>query len=110
MQYLLTPPRDAIAYQTKIAEVAVEAEAITLGTNCDVHPLVIKVKTGVIKVRNTDSIEHVIAFEDENFFAVSAGGEREISTATLNKGPGIFRYRCGEQREGKNVGVLYIAP
>ena len=98
-------------YKEKAIAAAEESYAITMSANCAVDPLVIKVKTGaVLRLTNNDSVEHVMAFEDENFFAVSPGQTREIDTTTLQKNEGVYRYRCGEQTEGKNVGVLYISP
>lgn len=111
---LLTPPQElGITEEEYLAQVASLSEVtntITMGEGCLMNPLIVQIKEdSVLKVKNEASIDHVIAFEDQNFFAVSAGDTREINaTQVFGKGEGIYRYRCGDQSQEVNVGIMYI--
>ncbi len=113
---LLTPPdrsnQAAVAtYEEQVKELAVPSETLTVGEGCVMSPLIIRLpENSVLKIDNKDSKVHTIAFEDQNFFNVSAGKVREINiTEVFGKREGIYRYRCNDQSLEENVGVMYIA-
>ncbi len=113
---LLTPPdrsnQAAVsAYEKQVKALAVQSETLTVGEGCAMSPLIIRLpENSVLKIDNKDSKVHTIAFEDQNFFNVSAGKVRELNiTEVFGKGEGIYRYRCNDQSLSKNVGVMYIA-
>lgn len=97
-------------YAAEVARLAVEADTISIGAECSMDPLIIKMKEGsILKIDNKDSAEHMLAFEDQNFFAVSAGFVREINiTEVFGKGEGIYRYRCGDRSLEETVGIMYV--
>ena len=113
---LLVPPEKAgltkEMYEQQVSQLSEKGTVITMGPECDMSPLILRLTTGdSLQVHNTDGVEHVIAFEDENFFAVSAGDTRNINITTVfGKKEGIYRYRCGESTHNENVGILYITP
>lgn len=98
------------AYAEEVARLAAESDTITVGAECSMDPLIIKMKeASVLKIDNKDSVEHVLAFEDQNFFAVSSGRTREINiTQVFKKGEGIYRYRCGDRSPEIAVGIMYV--
>lgn len=97
-------------YATKVEQLAVESDMIVISTECAMDPLIIKMKEGsILKIDNKDSTEHMLAFEDQNFFAVSSGFVREINiTEVFGKGEGIYRYRCGNRSLEEAVGIMYV--
>ena len=97
-------------YNERVNQLSEEGDTITMGTNCAMDPLILKLKTGSeLKLQNNDSVEHFIVFEDSNFFSVSANDTRSINiTETFGKSDGIYRYRCGEREDSSNVGIMYI--
>ena len=105
-QLNLTPE----AYAAEVAQLAVESDTITMSADCSMDPLIIKMKEdSVLKIDNRDSVEHVLAFEDQNFFAVSSGRTRDINiTEVFQKGEGIYRYRCGDRSQEIAVGIMYV--
>lgn len=105
-QLNLTPE----AYAAEVTKLAVESDTITMSADCNMDPLIIKMKEdSVLKIDNRDSVEHVLAFEDQNFFAVSSGRTRDINiTEVFQKGEGIYRYRCGDRSQEIAVGIMYV--
>lgn len=97
-------------YAAEVERLAVESDTVTVGPECVMDPLIIKMKEGsVLKIDNKDSVEHVLAFEDQNFFGVSSGFVREINiTEVFGKGEGIYRYRCGDRSLEEAVGIMYV--
>lgn len=97
-------------YASEVARLSVETDTIFMGTECSIDPLIIKMKEGsILKIDNKDSVEHVLAFEDQNFFAVAGGQVREINiTEVFGKGEGIYRYRCGDISQEVTVGIMYV--
>lgn len=113
-QAVLTPPGDTPnaqqEYSAMIDSVAKESSTLTLGTSCVMDPLVLKFHAGAtLTIVNNDTVEHTVAFEDQNFFNVSPSGSRTLNISqTFTKGPGIYRYRCNDLSLSENVGVLSI--
>lgn len=102
-------PTEVVKYNTLVKDKAISTNELTIGINCKMNPLVLEITTtDVLTIRNDDSIQHVISFEDQNFFTVSANDSRELTLERIGKKPGIYRYRCGDMNEEENVGVLYI--
>jgi plastocyanin len=112
---LLTAPDETnkeafAAYFAQVAELAVESDTITISGACAMDPLIINMKdNSTLKITNTDAKDHTIAFEDQNFFNVSAGQTREINiAATFGKTAGTYRYRCNDISLEANVGIMYV--
>jgi plastocyanin len=106
-----TTNTEAVAtYTTAVAANSVESDTIVVNTACVMSPLIIKMKEGAqLTIENRDTTEHVLAFEDQNFFAVSGGQVRTINiTDVFGKGAGIYRYRCGDISKEQNVGIMYV--
>jgi plastocyanin len=97
-------------YESQVKENAVSTDTITVGAGCSMDPLIVRLpENSVLKLNNVDATEHTIAFEDQNFFNVSASSTREINiTEVFGKGAGIYRYRCNDQSLEEAVGVFYI--
>lgn len=95
-------------YEGEVQRLAIKADTIVLNSACNMEPLIIEIsKNGMLTIDNRDSAEHMLVFEDENFFTVTAGSKREINiTEAFGKGEGIYRYRCGDQQ--KTVGIMYV--
>lgn len=98
-------------YKNLIEKYAQETQALTIGQNCQMDPLVIKFKgDSTLVIANNDSKEHVISFENQNFFGVSAGDKRKINIKqTFGLTEGVWRYRCGDLSSEQNVGVMYLS-
>jgi hypothetical protein len=112
---LLTAPDETnkeafAAYSAQVAELAVESDTITISGACTMDPLIINMKNNsTLKIINTDTTDHTIAFEDQNFFNVSAGQTREINIASIfGKTAGTYRYRCNDISLEANVGIMYV--
>ena len=110
-QLLVAPESAGMSAEQYAAEVeryATEADTITLAAGCAMEPLILKMnEKKTLKLDNRDTSEHMIVFEDQNFFTVAPNTVREINiTEAFGKGQGIYRYRCGEQE--KAVGILYV--
>jgi plastocyanin len=111
---VLTPPQAtpeaAVQYQAAVEKLAVESETLEVGTACTMSPLVLKLKEGnTLAVHNGDTVDHTIAFEDQNFFSVSAQQTRSIDLKTvLSRIAGTYRYRCSDIASSTNVGVVYV--
>lgn len=109
---VLTPPgaEDTAAYTETVLRLAQESDTLTIGANCAMEPLVLRLREGaVLNIVNNDTSEHTIAFEDQNFFNVSAGGRRAINiTEMFQRGEGVYRYRCNDISLDQNVGVMSI--
>lgn len=112
---LLIPPNTqdsaaVAAYSEAVEEFAVPADTIVVTEKCTMSPLVIKLpENSTLRIENQDSVPHTIAFEDQNFFTVSAGKTREINVLEVFKKPaGVYRYRCNDLSTSANVGVMYI--
>lgn len=95
-------------YAAQVERYAIEADTIALTSGCTMDPLIIKMnEKNTLKLDNRDNSEHMIVFEDQNFFTVAPNTVREINiTEAFGKGQGIYRYRCGDQE--KTVGILYV--
>jgi plastocyanin len=111
-EIVLTPPTSETEkeYRAAVAQAAVESNKLVIGLNCAMSPLVLKLRRGAtLTVINDDSINHTIAFENQNFFSVSAWKSRDIAiTEIFPLDVGIYRYRCSDQATTTNVGVMYI--
>jgi uncharacterized membrane protein YvbJ len=98
-------------YQTLVEKYARDTQNLTIGPNCQMDPLVIKFNgNATLVITNSDSLEHTISFENQNFLNVSPNGKREINIQeTFGIGEGIWRYRCGDLNAEQNVGVMYLS-
>lgn len=112
---LLTAPDDNSqsqeTYVQAIESVAVATDTITLTEGCTMSPLIVRLpENSVLNIHNTDTTEHTIAFEDQNFFNVSPGQMRAINlTETFGKKIGIYRYKCNDISLERNVGIMYVS-
>jgi len=97
-------------YDNLLNKVAVSTTELKIGKNCDMDPLVMKFKNGdKLSIINNDNIDHIVAFENQNFFSVSSGDTREIDiNEVFGLKDGIFRYRCSDVSSEANVGIFYI--
>lgn len=97
---VLVPPRNGAdaqaAYQSLVEKLAQTSSTLEINVGCTMTPLVIKLTEGsMLAVHNKDTKSHVIAFEDQNFFSVSASQTREINLKdVLSRVAGTYRYRC----------------
>ncbi len=108
---LAAPGPDAAAdYQSLVERIAEPSPTLAIGPNCAMTPLVLKLqKDASIKITNTDTIPHTVAFEDGGLFYLAPDYEKEIALASaLSKTAGIHRYRCDDISKTENVGVVYI--
>jgi hypothetical protein len=112
---LLVPPDtsspEALAlYEAHVADNAVVSDTISLDAGCAMSPLIVRLpENSILKIDNRDAVEHTLAFEDQNFFNVSAGQIREINiTEVFGKGSGIYRYRCNNISLESAVGIMYV--
>jgi plastocyanin len=103
-------PEGALQYQAVVEKLAVESGTLEVGPACAMSPLVLKLREGnTLAVHNGDTVDHTIAFEDQNFFAVSAQQTRTIDLKTvLSRVAGTYRYRCSDIASSTNVGVVYV--
>jgi len=109
---VLTPPQtgEEEAYNNLVKKHAVSSPVLTIGPNCEMDPLIIEITTEQeLTIKNTDSIIHIVSFEDQNAFSVSPGRERTINIKqTFSRNADAYRYRCNNISMEENVGVMYV--
>lgn len=107
---LVAPPADSTAYDAAVARLAKESDTLTIGVNCTMEPLVIKLTEDTsITLENIDTIPHTVAFEDGGIFVLAPNYKKAINLSTaFAKTGGVHRYRCDDLSSTANVGVLSI--
>jgi hypothetical protein len=107
---LATDGRAKMEYEKLIREIAFESQVLEIGSNCEMKPLVIKFRENdVLKITNSDSVQHTIAFENKNFFAIRSQATIEINLKNkFNLEKGILHYRCTDISSSESVGVMYM--
>lgn len=108
-ELLLTGDIEDHVYINTVSKVATNVETLEIGEGCVMSPLVLRLSLNTpLTIENKDTQNHVIAFEDENFFSVTAGRSRVIDLHRFGKEEGVYKYRCGDVSREEAVGVLYI--
>lgn len=95
------------AFGKKLASVARDATAITVGPSCALDPVVIRMKVdSLFTVKNIDALEkHEITFGQGDGKVVVESGKSETITATM-RGKGAYSIQC----EQRLAGFLMLAP
>ncbi|MDO8520911.1 MAG: hypothetical protein Q7S52_02250 [bacterium] len=103
-------PDEAKSYWALVEKLAKESSTLTIGANCVMDPLVLKLGEGAsVTLENIDTIPHKVAFEDGDTFILAPEYKKQIKLAdAFSKTAGAHRYRCDDISTDKNVGVLYV--
>lgn len=98
-----TTPAEQEIFLGNVNTLAVESGTLTINKNCTVQPMILKIKkNNRLMVKNTDSVQHTIDFQDNSLLLSANGGTKEVLMGL--KGNTIHGFEC----DSKIGGLFYI--
>lgn len=92
---------------TTFENIAVVAEAVLIGKECRVSPVVLKVKKGAsVAFKNIDTVPHEVIFSRQRSFTVGAGSSISVP---IDFGTVGMTYGYGCESQPSAIGLMWIA-
>ena len=88
-----------------VSQLAENVDYIDIG-KCRPSPLVVRIKNkDPVTFKNSDQLQHSVAFNQEQILTIPAGGKESI-IVNFEFGPGVYGYTC--DAKGKAAGVILV--
>ncbi len=109
----VTPPKipegsEGMSYtEAAFENIAVVAETVTMGKECRVSPVVLKVKKGAsVAFKNIDTVPHEVIFSQQRSFTVGVGSSISVP---IDFGTVGMTYGYGCESQPSAIGLMWIA-
>lgn len=106
-------PGEGEEYNKRVAEFAKEDRILSIGKDCSIEPLILKLGTNsIISIENGDNVGHSILFEhqtgDDLSFSLPSRSVLDFTPRAFGLSKGTYRYRCDSTGVNVNNGVMYV--